>query len=270
MKPANKIAVAIVISFPTMVAPVLAETYEELSEGLAKESQNPVSTLISVPFEYNYQPDVGPEEGDVHTLFIKPVVPTNLGKYNLINRFIIPVEHQQERFQDEGSQSGIGDITYQGFFSPASPGEVIWGLGPVITAPTHSNGRLGSDKWSGGPAAMILTMPGNWVVGALATHSWSFAGDSDADDINFSTLQYFVNYNLDNGWYLTSTPTMTANWEAGMSSRYFIPVGGGVGRLVRFGKQPVDFKFQAFDNVEKPKGAADWSMQFSVKFLFPK
>jgi len=27
-------------------------------------------------------------------------------------------------------------------------------------------------------------------------------------------FQYFINYNLENGWYLTSTPVITANWEA--------------------------------------------------------
>jgi hypothetical protein len=49
-----------------------------------------------------------------------------------------------------------------------------------------------------------------------------------------------------------------------------VPIGGGVGRLVKFGKQPVDLKLQGFYNVEKPKGTADWSLQLQVKFLFPK
>jgi hypothetical protein len=39
---------------------------------------------------------------------------------------------------------------------------------------------------------------------------------------------------------------------------------------MRFGKLPVDFKLQAFGNVEKPDGGPDWSMMFAVKFLFPK
>ena len=43
-----------------------------------------------------------------------------------------------------------------------------------------------------------------------------------------------------------------------------------MGRLVKFGKQPVDFKFQAFSNLEKPDNGPDWSVMFSVKFLFPK
>jgi len=49
-----------------------------------------------------------------------------------------------------------------------------------------------------------------------------------------------------------------------------VPVGGGVGKLIRFGKQPVDIKAQGFVNAVKPDGAADWSLQVLVKLLFPK
>jgi len=49
-----------------------------------------------------------------------------------------------------------------------------------------------------------------------------------------------------------------------------VPFGGGVGRLVKFDKLPVDFKLAAYWNVEKPTFASDWNLQFTVKFLFPK
>jgi hypothetical protein len=113
-------------------------------------------------------------------------------------------------------------------------------------------------------------MPGNWVLGGLVQNMWSFAGPSDADTVNKFTFQYFVNYNIANGWYLTSSPIITGNWEKDSSERWTVPLGGGVGKLSRFGKQPVDFKLQAFSNVEKPTGGPDWSMMLAVKFLFPK
>ena len=113
-------------------------------------------------------------------------------------------------------------------------------------------------------------MPGNWVVGGLVQQSWSFAGPSDEGDVNKTSLQYFLNYNFGDGWYLTSSPTFTANWEADSGQRWTAPLGGGLGKLHKFGNQPVDFKFQSFYNVEAPDGAADWSVQFTVKFLFPK
>ncbi len=167
------------------------------------------------------------------------------------------------------SENGLANIQYQGFFTPAKPGKVIWGIGPVFEFPTHSN-DMGSEKLSGGPAAVVLTMPGNWVIGCLIQNIWFFAGPSSAENVNNFTFQYFINYNLSNGWYLTSTPILTADWERDSSDQWTIPFGGGVGKVVRFGKLPIDFKLQAFTNVEQPDGGVDWSMMFGVKFLFPK
>jgi len=163
--------------------------------------------------------------------------------------------------------SGLGDIQYQGFLSPANPGKVIWGVGPVFQFPTNSDKQLGSNKLSAGITAVVLSMPGKWVLGVLAQNIWSVAGDSQADDINNFLFQYFINYNLSNGWYLTTSPTLTANWERSSSERWTVPWGGGVGRLVKFGKQPVDFKLQGYTY---SKGSIDNSAMFSVKFLFPK
>jgi hypothetical protein len=112
-------------------------------------------------------------------------------------------------------------------------------------------------------------MPGNWVLGVLAQNMWSFAGPDGAKNVNKLTFQYFVNYNLSDGWYLTSTPVMTADCTKS-SDRWTVPVGGGVGRLVKLGKQPVDFKVQAFANLVKPDLGPDWSVMGSVKLLFPK
>ena len=246
-------------------APVWAQ------EDLAKESQSPIGNIISVPLENNFDFGVGPEDAVVYKLNLKPVYPVNLGKANLINRFILPIIYQEERFKGEGTEFGLGDFTYQAFFSPAKPDKIIWGAGPALIFPTNSDDRLGVDKWSAGPAFVALAKPGPWLVGALVQNVWSYAGDDDAPDVNLFSFQYFINYNFESGWYLTSTPTITANWEADSASdTWTIPFGGGVGRLVRFGKQPVDFKLQGFWNAEKPTGAADWSLQFQAKLLFPK
>ncbi|MDX2513388.1 MAG: hypothetical protein QNK25_15180, partial [Desulfobacterales bacterium] len=137
--------------------------------------------------------------------------------------------------------------------------------------PTATDSRLGSEKWGAGPAAVGLTMQGPWVVGALVQNIWSFAGDSDRNDVNQMLVQYFVNYNLPNGWYLTSSPIITANWEADSDNTWTIPIGGGFGRLFRIGKLPVNTQIQAFYNVEKPDVLGpDWTLRFQVQFLLPK
>ena len=252
---------------------------------LAKKSQNPIGNMISLPLQNNTYFDVGPGDEWANSLLIQPIYPVNFGKINLINRLIIPVtylasqninvpeqvqvKHDFLTFETD-SVSGLGNITYQGLLSPAEPGKVIWGAGAVLQLPTNTDDRLGSDKWSGGPGIVILTMPGKWVLGCLAYNIWDFAGPDDAKEVNSFLFQYFINYNLANGWYLSSTPVITANWEKDSDERWTIPFGLGIGRMVKFGKQPVDFKVQPFWYVEKPKNGPDWALQIQVKFLFPK
>ena len=107
-----------------LVIPGSARTEDKAAQDLAKASQNPISTLISVPFENNTTFNNGTEDAIVNILNIKPVVPLSIGEnWNLINRLIVPVIYQEERFSGEGDVFGLGDITYQGFLSPAKPGK---------------------------------------------------------------------------------------------------------------------------------------------------
>ena len=238
-------------------------------QDLAKASQNPVADMISLPMKNKFNFGVGEEDAFGYELELQPVLPVNLGSWNLINRFIVPVTYQEAPREGVGDVFGLRDTTYQAFFSPAESGEIIWGIGPSMIIPTHTDSRLGNDKWAIGPAALALTMRGPWVSGVLAQHFWDFAGDDDVADVNLSTFQYFVNYNTP-GYYLNTSPTMSYNWEAGSDEAWTIPVGGGVGKVIRFGDTPVDFRLSAYWNVEAPESAPDWFAEFQVKLLFPK
>lgn len=243
---------------------------ESDQQDLAKASQNPVSSLISVPFENISSFNNGPGDAFVNALTIKPVYPMSLTEnWNLINRGVIPVIYQGALVDGIGSKSGMGDVTYQGFISPAKPGKFIWGVGSVVTFPTGAQ-RMTTEKWSAGPALIGLTMPGNWVVGALAFNSWSFAGDDDAADVNAFSFQYFINYNMPGGWYLSTSPTISANWEADSGNRWNVPFGGGFGRVFKIGKQPVNASLKAYYNVEHPEDASNWNISAQFTFMFPK
>jgi len=284
----QKLYTSLILFLSGIGFPILSALADDASE-LAKQSQNPVADIISIPFENNAYFDVGPSGKRMYTTTIKPVYPMKIGEnLNLINLMVAPVMHLEGQdklammpdeeidvggnliFPGTSSEFGLGNIQYMGYFSPASPGKVIWGLGPVLELPTNTDNALGTDTWSAGPGGVVLMMPGNWVVGALVQNIWDFAGDDDEPDINKFTLQPIINYNMDDGWYLSATTTMTANWEADSGDEWTVPLGGGVGRLIRFGKQPVDFKLMSYWNVEKPQFGADWSIQFTVKFLVPK
>ena len=175
---------------------------------LAKKSQNPVSDLISVPFQFNFNGNVGPDDNTQTVLNIQPVWPFHLNEdWNLITRTIIPVIDQPEMIPGMDSTFGLGDINMSLFLSPAKPGKVIWGVGPAISFPTATDDVLGTDQWSVGPSFVALTMDGPWVFGRLANHIWSVAGN-DRVDVSTTTIQPFVNYNMAGGFrcYLRARP----------------------------------------------------------------
>jgi hypothetical protein len=238
---------------------------------LAKKTQNPVSDLISVPLQNNFNFGVGPGNDVQWILNIQPVAPVRIAEnWNLINRPIIPVIYQPEMETGAGSEFGLGDIQYQGYLSPAKPGKVIWGAGVSLGFPSATENGLGTDKWTAGPGIVVLTMPGHWVIGALVNNVWSYAGSGD-QDVNQMLIQPIINYNLAKGWYLTSVPIITANWEADSGNRWTIPIGGGAGKIFKVGKQPVNTQLQAFYNLDKPENTgADWQLRFQIQLLFPK
>jgi len=109
-----------VICAAVVATPVLAE---QDSAELAKKLSNPVAALISVPFQLNYDQDIGPaEDGEKWLLNVQPVVPIELNEdWNVISRTILPVVYQDDIAPGAGSQTGIGDVVQSLFFSPKAP-----------------------------------------------------------------------------------------------------------------------------------------------------
>lgn len=140
----------------------------------AKKLANPVAALISVPFQLNYDRNIGTEDdGERWVLNLQPVVPIELNKdWNVISRTILPIVWQDNIFPSAGSQSGIGDIVQSVFFSPKAPtaGGWIWSAGPVLLLPTGSDDLLTADKWGAGPTAVVLKQQGPRTYGALGNH----------------------------------------------------------------------------------------------------
>jgi hypothetical protein len=248
----------------------IIEPGENAQEELAKAVQNPVASMISLPFQNNTNFGVGPDDKIQNVLNIQPVWPFALTEdINLITRTIAPIVSQPGIRPGEDRTTGLGDITFTAFLSPANAGKLIWGVGPVFLFPTATDDVLGADKWGLGPSAVLLTMPGNWVIGSVVSNIWSFAG-SGHQDVNFFLWQPFVNYNLPKGWYLTSSPIITANWEARSGQKWIVPVGGGFGKIFRIGSQPMNASIQGFYHVEKPDVLGDWAMRVQLQFMFPK
>lgn len=247
-----------------------AVAQQEDTEALAKKAQNPIANLISVPVQTNTNFNVGPLNGTQEVINIQPVIPIKLSDdWNVITRWITPLIYQPQFGPGQGDAFGLGDIQPSFFFSPAG-GDLIWGVGPTVVVPTATNRVLGQGKLSFGPTAVIVYTPGHWVLGALVNNVWSVAGDSHRASVNQGLLQPFVNYNLEGGWYLTTSPIITADWNAASNNRWTVPIGGGGGRLMRIGGLPINISLQGYGNVVSPANGPDWTIRFQVQALFPK
>ena len=247
------------------------QSYASDTEALAKAVQNPVASMISLPLQNNINTGIGPNDETQNILNIQPVWPFELNDdWNLITRTILPVISQPNALTGEGRINGVGDTTFTAFLSPADAGDIIWGVGPVFLFPTASDDTLGADKWGAGISGVVLTMPGKWVIGTLVNNIWSFAGAGN-NEVNSFMLQYFINYNFDDGWYFTSAPIITANWKADNNHRWTVPFGGGFGKIFKIGDQPMNAQLSAYKNVVTPDDyGADWQFRVQLQFLFPK
>ena len=273
--------------------PPAAPSEDDATQALQKATQNPVANLISVPLQNNTNFDIGPFNRTQNILNIQPVIPIGLSeKWNLIIRWITPVIGQPapgtanlevfgieentpaylaaQDVQKNAGVFGFGDMTPTFFLSPAKPHKLIWGVGPVFVAPTATSKVLGQGKFSMGPSVVALLQPGHWTVGALINNEWSVAGSGSRRDVNQMLLQYFINYNLKKGWYVTLQPIVTANWQASSGNVWTVPVGGGIGRIMKFGAQPVNITAQFYGNAAYPTNGSPWSMRLQMAFLFPK
>jgi opacity protein-like surface antigen len=239
-------------------------------EDLAKKSQNPIADLVSVPIQSNTNFNAGPFKRTQEVLNIQPVVPLHIdANWNLISRTIVPVIIQPNPIFDSNT-NGIGDITEELFVSPTHPGPLIWGVGPVFTVPSATDPILGQGKVLLGPTVVLLTTPGHWVIGVLANNQWSVGGDPLRRNVNEFLLQPFVNYNMAHGWFLTSSPLMTADWLAAPGHQWTVPIGGGLGRVFRLGDQPLSAYVSAYYNAIRPDAASNWQLRAEVSLLFPE
>lgn len=241
------------------------------TEDLARAAQNPIASMISLPLQNNTNIGIGPDDSTQNILNIQPVWPFKINDdWNLITRTIVPIVSNPDILTGEGRISGVGDTLFTSFISPNDTGKINWGAGPVFLLPTATNDVLGQEKWAAGLSAVLLAMPGEWVIGSLFSNIWSVGGAGERD-INLFTWQPFVNYNLDKGWYVVTSPIITANWEAENDEQWLVPLGGGVGRVFKIGKQPINTQLSLYKNVITPNDdSADWQVRAQIQLMFPK
>ena len=240
------------------------------AEELAKKLSNPIASLISVPFQANFDQNIGADDkGEKWTTNIQPVVPFPIGEnWNLISRTILPVINQTDVIPGT-SQSGVGDIVQSAFFSPQALTDSgwTWGVGPVILFPSGSD-KFTADSWGLGPTGVALKQAGPWTMGALANHIWSVSEGAGRPNINATFLQPFLSYTTPKAVSFTVNSETTIDWENDQTNAPFNFV---VAKMVKIGRQPVSFgvgaRYYASSTDNGPEG---WGARLMLVLLYPK
>ncbi len=245
-------------------------------------------------FTLNFQPVVPLSLGNDWNLIVRTILPT-VSQHDVYYRDVprfpglpdstlkgIPpalrddAENAARRLYNEAvknhpqnrSQDGLADTTQSFFLSPKAPGPggIIWGLGPVFLYPTATQDLLGGGKWGAGPSLVALKQSGGWTAGVLANQIWSFAGDSERNNISATFLQPFVAYTTHTHTTFTLNTESTFDWE---TSQWTVPINLMVSQILKIGKQPVSIQLGGRYYAEGPSGAPDWGVRLNFTLLFP-
>jgi hypothetical protein len=240
------------------------------AQELAQKLNNPVASLISVPFQNNLDYGIGAYGGAKYTLNFQPVIPITLSrKWNLITRYIIPIIDQQDISAEGKSEFGLSDATVSAFFSPAGTRNGwIWGAGPAFLVPIGTHDLLSTRKWGIGPTALLLRQAKGLTYGFLANQLWSVAGNENRNDINQLFLQPFFAYNWKTGAGLSVNAEMTFDWKGNTTTAFLNPIVTGVTKL---GNQAISLGVGPRIPLAGPSHSQpDFGLRAVLTFVFPQ
>jgi hypothetical protein len=232
-------------------------------QSLEQAASDPTASLMSVSVQDIYAGSyhqLDDESGN--TLLLRASVPFTTGSLEHIARVTLPIVTDSP-----SGESGLSDLVLFDLIKFEKPWG-RWGIGPVLLAPTATDEAIGAGKWAIGPALGFVARSDKLMWGLFNQNLFSFAGDSDREDVNVSILQPIVNYSLPHKWSVgTSEMNVTYDWDR--DDWTALPLGVKVARLVKFGKVPVQFAGGYEYNFADDYPAPRWTVNFTVKLLFP-
>jgi hypothetical protein len=185
------------------------------------------------------QPVMSLQLTDDARLIFRPVIPIN--SFDTIDGFDI-IEDEDEGIQltsDWERETGLGDIVLWTAYSPQYTPPFVYGFGPTFMMDTATDDWLGTGKWSAGPMGTAVYITDKWILGGVAQHWWSFAGDGDRDDVNLTDFQPIVRYRLSTKTNIGIAPNIRYNWDASSGNKLQLPIGGGISSVVQVGRLPL-------------------------------
>jgi hypothetical protein len=222
-----------------------------------------------VPFQFNWEQGVGPEDQTRFILNVQPVMPFKLtDDWNLILRVITPFINQPPLTSGGTSAFGVGDILTSFSLSPSHSGGLIWGAGPVLSLPSTTQPTLGTEKWAAGPTVVVPKQSGHSTLGALWNQVWSFAGNSSRDGVSQMFVQPFAAYGV-GSWTFTLQSETTANWKAD-GEKGTVPINAIAAKLSSFGPFPASYQFGFGVYAAHPDTGPSWKIRAAIVILLPR
>lgn len=264
--------VFIAVSTQTALAQDDPQSTEAAAAALNKKAQNPIASMNSLPFQFNFNMGMGEYDRMQTILNFQPVIATQVGEnWNMINRIIIPITIQPDLNSASTNYFGVGTTNYTAFFAPTLKGKTAIGFGPSMLIPTNTSNELGNGQFAIGPSVVLFASAGKFTLGFVAAQNWAFSSPNEAEKQSSFFTQYFINYNMKKQWSVGMAPTITVNWNAEKGQKAVVPFGLNVGKLTKLGSRPTRFSLGYYYNVVKPdNGAKGGQLQFMMVFLFPK
>ena len=254
------LACAVLLLSPLQVQ---ADPSEQQAQSLEQAAQDPTASLMNVSIQNQYSGDyhnLDDENGNI--IQLRSSLPFKTGGLKHVARATLPI------FTESPSgETGLGDlILFDLMTFNESWGR--WGAGLVTLFPTASDDALGSGKFGAGPALGFVARNPGFLWGVFNQNLFSFAGESDQEDVRVSILQPILNISLPNKWSIgLSEMNITYDWEK--SAWASLPLGIKINKLVKFSGQSVTFSGTYEYNFQDDYVSPEWTVSFLVKFLFP-
>jgi hypothetical protein len=243
-----------------------SENINSTESDVAQQLHNQAANLISVPFNFDYDADIGAnDDGERMKLDIDPSIPQNISEnWTIVNRTSIPLIHQSKVTEFSETQNGLGDIQYEGFLREKhSP---LIAAGPMIRLPSGTSPQLTSDKWSAGPTLVFNGNSGPFGFNLYSYQLWSFAGESDRQKINESYIEPSISFTSQNAFSLNFAAEHTINNVSNANLGYGTVTAS---QVVRIYDQRVRFLLGYKHSYNGPEDLKyDWGLRGAITFVY--
>lgn len=263
MKTVSKLAVSVMVAMTIISNARSADDADDA----AAQANNPLANMTAFNMQNYY---IGRQTGtsqDANEFWLRYAQPFSISRTNWLLRASLPVNTFPVGNHHE---TGMGDLNiFTAYLIDVGNPAISFGFGPQLTAPTATNKKVGSEKWSAGLVNVLFDASSRrFQYGYLLSWQSSFAGSGHREDDNVVAFQPFGMYQLGKGTYLRAAPI----WEYNLKNNgYSVPLGIGIGQVIKREKTVYNFFIEPqFSVASKGPGQPDWQIFMGLNLQFLK